>query len=68
MHPTQINVVLGSRPTQAIGDARKGIRSQMLVPELKSSQRHPPIPKELGETEVKSNKKVAKPTYSQFSI
>ena len=29
----------------------------MLVPELKSSQRHPPSPKELGETEVKSNKK-----------
>jgi len=26
----------------------------MLVPELKSSQRHPPSPKELGETEVKS--------------
>ena len=24
----------------------------MLVPELKSSQRHPPSPKELGETEV----------------
>jgi len=27
------------------------------VPELKSSQRHPPSPKELGETEVKSSKK-----------
>ena len=26
----------------------------MLVPELKSSQRHPPSPKEVGETEVKS--------------
>ena len=26
----------------------------MLVPEIKSSQRHPPSPKELGETEVKS--------------
>jgi len=26
----------------------------MLVPELKSPQRHPPSPKELGETEVKS--------------
>ena len=25
--------------------------------ELKSSQRHPPRPKELGETEVKSSKK-----------
>ena len=25
----------------------------MLVPELKSSYRHPPRPKELGETEVK---------------
>ena len=30
----------------------------MLVPELKSFQRHPPSPKELGETEVKSRKKV----------
>ena len=29
----------------------------MLVLELKSSQRHPPSPKELGETEVKSNKR-----------
>ena len=27
---------------------------KMLVPELKSSQRHPSISKELGETEVKS--------------
>ena len=29
----------------------------MLVPELKSSQRHLPSLKELGETEVKSSKK-----------
>ena len=29
----------------------------MLVPELKTSQRHPPSPKELGESEVKSRKK-----------
>ena len=28
----------------------------MLVPELKSSQRHPTSPKELGGTEVKSSK------------
>jgi len=29
----------------------------MLAPVLKSSQRHPPSPKEFGETEVKSRKK-----------
>ena len=57
MHSTQTNVVLGSRPNAGHGDVRKGIRSLMLVPELKSSQRHPPSPKELGETEVKSSVK-----------
>ena len=35
MYPTQTNMALGSRPTV-------GIRSQMLVLELKYSQRHPP--------------------------
>ena len=29
----------------------------MLMPELKSPQRHPPSPKELGETEVKLREK-----------
>ena len=41
-------------PTQDVGDISKGIRSYMLVPEIKTSQRHPPSPKDLGETKVKS--------------
>ena len=36
----------------------------MLLLELMSSQRHPPSSKELGETEVKSNKKREKRAYA----
>ena len=37
----------------------------MLVLELKSSQRHPPSPKERGETEVNSNKKKIEESYDE---
>ena len=54
MHSTQTNVVLvGSRPTADHWWRQEG-HPKMLVPELKSPQRHPPSPKELGETDVRS--------------
>jgi len=48
MHLAHTTVVLGLRPTASYWRCQEGHPVLMLTPELKSSQRHPPSPNELG--------------------